>query len=107
MEDVLDVYQRPYDPKRPQVCLDEARKELHSTPKGTLPSQPGQPARQDYEYARHGTASLFVWVEPLTGRRKGRVTARQTGFEFAEQLCLLVDEDYPEAEQLVLWWWIT
>ncbi|HYV69288.1 MAG TPA: IS630 family transposase [Pseudolabrys sp.] len=102
MEDVLDVYQRPYDPKRPQVCLDEARKELHSTPKGTLPSQPGQPARQDYEYARHGTASLFVWVEPLTGRRKVRVTARQTGFEFAEQLRLLVDEDYPEAEQLVL-----
>ena len=102
MEDVLDVYQRPYDPKRPQVCLDEARKELHSTPKGTLPPEPGQPARQDYEYARHGTASLCVWVEPLTGRRKVRVTARQTGFEFAEQLRLLVEEEYPEAEQLVL-----
>jgi DDE superfamily endonuclease len=102
MEDVLDVYQRPYDPARPQVCLDEARQELHSTPKGTLPQEPGQPARQDYEYARHGTASLFVWVEPLTGRRKVRVTARQTGCEFAEQLRLLVEEDYPAAEQLVL-----
>ena len=102
MEDVLEVYERPYDPKRPQVCLDEARKELHSTPKGTRPCQPGQPARQDYEYERHGTASLFVWVEPLTGRRKVRVTERQTGFEFAEQLRLLVDEDYPEAAQLVL-----
>jgi hypothetical protein len=102
MEDVLAVYQRPYDPQRPQVCLDEVRKELHSTPKGTLPSQPGLPARQDYEYARHGTASLFVWVEPLTGRRQVRVTARQTGLEFAEQLRLLVDEDYPEAKQLVL-----
>ena len=102
MEDVLEVYERPYDPKRPQVCLDEARKELHSTPKGTRPCQPGQPARQDDEYERHGTASLFVWVEPLTGRRKVRVTERQTGFEFAEQLRLLVDEDYPEAAQLVL-----
>jgi hypothetical protein len=66
MEDVLEVYQRPYDAKRPQVCLDEARKELHSTPKGTLPSEPGRPARQDYAYERHGTASLFLWVEPLT-----------------------------------------
>src|SRR5919205_4088246 len=64
--------------------------------------QPGQPMRQAYELARHGTTSLFVWVEPLTGRRKVRVTARQTGFDFAEQLRLLVDEDYPAAEQLVL-----
>jgi hypothetical protein len=102
MEDVLEVYQCPYDAKRPQVCLDEARKELHSTPKGMLPREPGRPARQDYEYERHGTASLFLWIEPLTGRRKVRVTARQTGFEFAEQLRLLVDEDYPEAEQVVL-----
>jgi DDE superfamily endonuclease len=102
MEDVLDVYQRPYDPARPQVCLDEARKELHSTPHGTCPPHPGRSARQDYEYERHGTASLFVWVEPLTGRRKVRITARQTGCEFAEQLRLLVDEDYPEAEQVVL-----
>jgi len=102
MADILDVYQRPYDPARPQVCLDEARRELHSTPKGTCPTQPGRPARQDSEYQRHGTASLFVWVEPLTGRREVRVTARQTGFEFAEQLRRLVDEDYPEAEQSVL-----
>ena len=101
MEDVLDVYQRPSNPARPQVCLDEARKALHSTPKGTRPCQPGRLARQDYEYKRHGTASLFVWVEPLTGRRKVRVTACQTGFELAEQLRLLVDEDYPEAEQIV------
>lgn len=102
MEEVLDVYQRPYDPQRPQVCLDEARKELPSTPKGTLPQEPGRPARQDYAYERHGTASLFVGVEPLTGRRKVRVTAQQTGVEFAEQLRLLVDEDDPEAEQVVV-----
>jgi DDE superfamily endonuclease len=102
MEDVLEVYQRPYDPERPQVCLDEARKELHSTPRGVLTCQPAQPVRQDYEYERHGTASLFAWVEPLTGRRKVRVTTRQTGWDFAEQLRLLVDEDYPEAVQIVL-----
>jgi DDE superfamily endonuclease len=102
MEDVLEVYQRPYEAKRPQVCLDEARKELHSTPHGTLPCQPRRPVRQDYEYARHGTASLFLWVEPLTGRRTVRVSTKQTGFEFAEQLRLLVDADYPDAEQIVL-----
>ena len=102
MEDVLDVYQRPYNPERPQVCLDEARKELHSTPRGVRACQPAQPVRQDYEYARHGTASLCAWVEPLTGRRKVRVTTRQTGWEFAEQLRLLVDEDYPQAVQIAL-----
>src|SRR5262249_27743941 len=102
MEDVLDVYQRPYDPARPQVCLDEARKELHSTPRGVRACQPAPPARQDHEYQRHGTGSLFAWVEPLTGRRKVRVTPRQTGAEFAEQLRLLVDEDYPEAARIVL-----
>ena len=101
MEDVLDVYHRPYDPKRPQICLDEARKALHSTARGTRQCHPGQPARQDYEYKRHGTASLFVWVELLTGRRKARVTHRRR-FELAEQLRLLVDEDYPDAEQFVL-----
>jgi hypothetical protein len=102
MEDVLDVYQRPYHPQRPRVCLDAARTALHSTPKGTLPCQPGQPARQDYDYSRHGTASLFLWGEPLTGRRQVRVPARQTGWECAEQLRLLVEEDYPKAEQVVL-----
>jgi hypothetical protein len=101
-EDGLAVSQRPYDPTRPQVGLDEARKALHSTPRGTLPCQPGQPIRQDYESTRHGTASLFLWGEPLTGRRKVRVTGRQTGLEFAEQLRLLVDEDYPDAEQMLL-----
>jgi hypothetical protein len=102
MEDVLDVYQRPYNPERPQVCLDEARKELHSTPRGVLACQPAQPVRQDYEYERHGTASLFAWVEPLTGRCNVRVTTRQTGWEFAGQLRLLVGEDDPEAVQIVL-----
>ena len=63
----------------------------------TPPHEPGRPTRQDYEYERHGTASLCLWVEPLTGRWKVRVTASQTGFKFAEQLRRLVDEDYPRS----------
>lgn len=102
MEDVLDVYCRPYDPKRPQVCLDEISKELHATPRGSLPLKPGQPLRQDYEYERHGVCNLFLTIEPLTGRRKVRVTDRRTAQDFAEQLRVLVDEDYPEAEVIVL-----
>lgn len=102
MEDVLDVYCQPYDPKRPQVCLDEASKELHSTPRGALPLEPGQPRREDYEYERHGVCNLFLALEPLTGRRTVRVTDRRTAQDFAEQLRALVDEDYPDAERIVL-----
>jgi hypothetical protein len=70
MEDVLEVYQRPYDPRRPQVCFDESSKQLvgEVTP-STLP-QPGQPAREDYEYVRNGTANLFMLSEPLQGWRE-------------------------------------
>jgi hypothetical protein len=102
MEDVLDVYQRPYDAQRPVVCLDECSKELHSTPHGDLPAAPGQTACQDYEYERHGTRNLFLAVEPLRGWRKVRVTARRTAVDMAEQLRQLVDDDYPEAERIVL-----
>ena len=102
MEDVLDVYARPYDAKRPLVCLDEASKELHDTPRGTLPIQPGQPQRQDYEYVRHGVCNLFLAIEPLRGWRRVRVTDRRTAQDFAEQLRVLVDEDYPEADAVVL-----
>ncbi len=102
MEDVLDVYQRPYDPKRPVVCIDEGGKELRDTPHGTQPMQPGQPAREDYEYERLGKANLFLSVEPLAGKRRVRVTERHTYPDFAEALRCLVDEDYPDAEKIVL-----
>jgi hypothetical protein len=102
MEDVLDVYARPYDAKRPLVCLDEASKELHGTPRGTLPMEPDQPQRQDYEYVRNGVCNLFLSIEPLRGRRKVRVTDRRTAQDFAEQLRMLVDEDYPDADVIVL-----
>lgn len=102
MEDVLDVYQRPYDPAYPVVCLDEASKELHDTPRGVLPLQAEQPVRQDYEYERHGVAHLFLAIEPLRGWRKVRVTDRRTKRDFAEQLRQLADEDYPQAQRIVL-----
>jgi transposase len=102
MEDVLDVYQRPYDPKRPVVCFDEGGKELRDTPQGTLPMQPGQPAREDYEYERLGKANVFVFVEPLVGKRRVRITQRHTYADTAYELRTLVDEDYPDVEVVVL-----
>lgn len=102
MEDVLDVYARPYDPKRPVVCVDEGAKELRSTPRGSLSCKPGQAKKEDYEYARHGKVNLFVAVEPLFGWRSVRVTQRHTSVDFAEQLRYLVDVIYHKAEQVVL-----
>ena len=102
MEDVLEVYQRPYDPKRPVVCLDEISKTLHDTPHGTLPLQPGEGVRQDYQFSRNGTVNLFMKVEPLRGWRKVTVTDHRTSLDFAQQLRSLVDEDHPEAEIIVL-----
>jgi len=102
MEDVLAVYVRPYNSKRPVVCVDECSKELHSTPRGNLPMRPGQIEKQDYEYKRNDTCNMFMSVEPLAGKRRVRVTDRRTNQDFAEQLRCLSDEDYPAAEQIVL-----
>lgn len=107
MEDVLEVYTRPYNPRRPQVCIDEKSKELHSqlSTRQPLPLQPGSAAgrvRQDYEYKREGTANIFMMVEPLAGKRWVRVTDRRTKTDFAEQLRIMVDERYPDAEVIVL-----
>ena len=102
MEDVLEVYQRPYDPKRPQVCLDEASKQLIGETRLPVPAGPGREAREDYEYVRHGTVNLFMMSEPLTGRRHVRVTDRRTKKDFAETIKELVEERYPHAEKIVL-----
>jgi hypothetical protein len=102
MEDVLDVYQRPYDPKRPQVCLDEASTQLLAEARPALPMQFGQPLRQDYEYVRQGTASLFMCFEPLGGRRHVQARARRTKLDFAYVIKDLVDLHYPEADGIVL-----
>jgi len=102
MEDVLSVYERPYDPRYPVVGVDEARKELRTTPKGSLPAEMGQEKREDYEYAREGWANLFVAVEPLTGKRKVQITDRRCAVDFAHFLRLVAEEMYPGAERIVL-----
>lgn len=102
MEDVLEVYQRPYDAERPQVCLDEASKQLIGETRLPVPAGPGREAREDYEYVRNGTVNLFMMSEPLTGRRHVRVTDRRTKKDFAEAIKELADERYPDAEKIVL-----
>lgn len=102
MEDVLDVYQRPPHPQRPLVCLDEAGKELVATPRGELPPGPGRACRRDYEYRRQGSANLFLVLAPWLGWRKPLVTAQRTGYDLAEVLRQLVEEDFPQAEGIVL-----
>jgi transposase len=102
MEDVLDVYERPYDSRRPVVCVDESNKTLHATPHGSLPVEPGQAQRQDYEYKRNGTLNLFMAVEPLIGKRSVSVTDRRTKQDFAEFLRYLSDEVYLQAETIIL-----
>jgi hypothetical protein len=97
MEDVLSLYAEPYDPARPVVCFDEASKELHAEVREPLPAAPGRPARRDYEYARRGTANIFLAVEPLAGVRRLTVTERRGTLDFAEQMRRLCDEWYPEA----------
>ena len=102
MEDVLEVYTRPYNPRLPQGCIDETSKQLVSEVQTPLPMEPGQPERIDYEYERCGTANLFMIFEPLAGRRRVSVTARRTAIDFAHVLRDLVDKDYPDAEKIVL-----
>ena len=102
MEDVLDVYKRPYDPARPVVCLDETSKQLIGEVAPPVPAAPGQVAQYDYEYVRNGVANLFMVFEPLAGRRKVDVTDRRTKKDYAECLRKISDEMYPHAEVIVL-----
>jgi hypothetical protein len=102
MENVLDVYHRPFDPHRPLVCLDEASKQLIGEVAAPVPAEPGQPERIDYEYVRNGTANLFMISEPLIGWRHVEVTERRTAVDFAEVVRWLVEEVHPDAEKVVL-----
>jgi hypothetical protein len=102
MEDVLSVYQRPYDPRRPLLGFDEGSKQLVSSKQEELPMQPGQPRREDYEYEREGFCSVFVATEPLVGKRVVQVRARRTAQDWAQFVRELLEEHYPQAEKLVL-----
>jgi hypothetical protein len=102
MEDVLEVYQRDYDPKRPVVCMDETSKQLVGETRVPVPAVPGRTARVDYEYERQGTANLFMVTEPLVGQRRVQVTERRTALDFAELVRQMVDEWYADAKKIVL-----
>ncbi len=102
MEDVLEVYTRPYDPLRPQICMDETSKQLLRDVQQSLPMEPGRVQRRDYEYERGGVVNLFLFCEPLGGRRWVDVTERRTKVDWAHQIKELVDTRYPKAEQIVL-----
>jgi transposase len=102
MEDVLEVYKRPYDPKRPLLCLDEMPKQLLTDTRETLPVQPGKAERYDYEYKRGGVADLFMLFEPLAGKRHIEITDQRRRIEWSEVMRLVTDELCPDAEKIVV-----
>jgi hypothetical protein len=102
MEDILDVYQRPCDPERPLVCLDETSKQLTAETRVAIAAKPGYPARHDYEYRRNGTANLFMIFAPLEGWRHVKVTDRHTALDYAQVLKELSDMHFPGATKIVL-----
>jgi hypothetical protein len=102
MEDVLEVYKRPYDPLRPVVALDEKPVQILSETREPIPCQAGSPAKQDHEYKRNGTANIFCAVEALGNFRRLEVTERRTKLDFAAFVKDLVDTRYKDAEKIVL-----
>jgi len=102
MEDILEVYQRPYDPQRTLVCLDETSKQLIAETRVPIATKPGQPGRHDYEYRRNGTANLFMMFAPLEGWRHVKVTDRHTAVDYAQVLKELSDTHFPGSAKIVL-----
>jgi DDE superfamily endonuclease len=102
MEDVLDVYQRPYDPQSPMVCMDEQPVQLIQEVRPPLPAAEGKPERYDYEYERNGTANIFMFTEPLRGLRTVSVREHKTAIDWATEVQQLLDIQYPEAERIRL-----
>jgi hypothetical protein len=102
MENVLEVYKRPRDPQRPVVCMDEKPKQLIKETRTPVACAKGRPERIDYEYERNGTASVFLFVDPLRGWRRVEATERRTRVDWARQVRQLVDRDYPRAQKITL-----
>ncbi len=100
MEDVLDQYEQPYDPKYPLICFDESLKQLIGETRTRIPAQPGRRERYDYEYKRNGVRNLHIFFEPLTGQRQVKLTKRRRRQEFADCMRWLVDELHPKAETI-------
>ena len=102
MEDVLEVYQRPRNPRRPVVCLDETSKQMIIETRASIPAAPGRKARHDYEYERNGVANLFMMFAPLEGWRCVKVTDRHAAVDYAHALKDLSDTHFPGAAKIVL-----
>lgn len=100
MEDVLDLYHQPYDPCYPLICFDESSKQLLADSRPPLPAKPGQLARYDYEYIRHGVSNLFLFFEPLRAWRHIEVTERRTAIDWSHCMQQLVDELFPDARKI-------
>jgi hypothetical protein len=102
MQDVLDVYARPRDPEIPVVCMDEKPYQLVGHAREPIPAAPGGDAKIDSEYVRCGTCSIFVWVEPLAGRRRVAARSQRTRIDFAHEVDRLLSVAYPDARTVVL-----
>jgi hypothetical protein len=102
MEDVLEVYHRRLDPAVPVVCMDEKPYQLLGHARDPIPARPGHDLKQDSEYVRHGTCSIFVWVEPLAGRRRVNARRQRTRVDWAHEVDHLLTIDYPDATRVVL-----
>jgi hypothetical protein len=102
MENILEFYHLPYDPKRPVICMDEQPLQLVKETRLPLPAKPGQPESVDYAYERNGTANLFLFTEPLAGWRKAVVSERRTAVDWAIEIQRLLDEDDADSETVIL-----
>jgi hypothetical protein len=102
MEDILAVYARDYDPDIPVVCMDEKPYQLLDHARAPVPAAPGRDLREDSEYVRHGTCSIFVWVEPLAGQRRVIARSQRTRIDWAHEVEQLLTRDYPDATKVVL-----
>jgi len=102
MEDVLEVYARPYNSEKPVVCMDEKPYQLLDHVREPLPMQAGSTEKVDNEYERNGTCSIFIFTEPLDGWREAEALPRRTKIDWAHQVKWLLDDQYPDAEKVVL-----
>ena len=102
MEDVLEVYARPHNRQVPVVCMDEKPYQLLDHARDPIPMRPGYDRKEDSEYVRRGTCSIFVWAEPLKGRRRVHARPRRTRIDWAHEVERLLTVDYPDATKVVL-----
>lgn len=102
MEDILDIYEADHSIDEPLICMDEAAKELHAHTTAPIPMTPGHPAKEDYHYERRGTAAVFMFFDPLSGRRRVSARDSRTRLDWAEEIRRLLDEDYPHARKVTL-----